>query len=382
MAEGNAVPGPSHAHTGAHIHYSGDYTASQDADFFDGDTDMIGVEEQRKRKRDEQQNNDGENTNKRPTTLVADLDAIHSASQESRNTQVTESVIAPPLNYTLNSEGNHNIVIIKPDIDNPKLLINNPMEINKMLKSSPFKTMREEMTRVNKRKNVIVIELGDPQEINLQTITSITKIGKWPVKCYMPEKEMHNFGVIYPVDPSIETREISETIQIPRNNSNTQIIRIERFKKRTDHGWIDSPSLKLVFSGPLPHSVKINYSFYKVKPYVQEPVRCYKCQRLGHTSGGCRAAARCLVCGGAHLKDDCTSDTHKCANCGGPHKANSKECELIRQAVEIEQLKAEQGLTHADARKQVMQQNNSETERNNNSCQEPASRTGWNSRAL
>ena len=88
---------------------------------------------------------------------------------------------------------------------------------------------------------------------------------------------------------------------------------------------------------------------------MQEPVRCYNCQRLGHTRVGCTAPPRCLICSERHLKEACTSQIQKCANCGGPHKANSKECHLIRRATEVEQLKATEGLTHVEAREQVME---------------------------
>lgn len=73
------------------------------------------------------------------------------------------------------------------------------------------------------------------------------------------------------------------------------------------------------------------------------PLRCYNCQRIGHTASGCDARKRCLICSGEHSKDLCNinADIIRRANCGGPHIASSNTCEFLKEAKEIEQYVSE-----------------------------------------
>jgi len=77
----------------------------------------------------------------------------------------------------------------------------------------------------------------------------------------------------------------------------------------------------------LPNRIKIGYIAYSVRPYSFPPLQCYRCQRYGHSADGCTSKRRCLVCAGEHHYRECTSKQPKCANCGGPHKANFPECD-------------------------------------------------------
>ncbi|XP_049961892.1 uncharacterized protein LOC126481970 [Schistocerca serialis cubense] len=63
-------------------------------------------------------------------------------------------------------------------------------------------------------------------------------------------------------------------------------------------------------------------------------VQCYKCQQLGHVAGVCRNAVACLKCAAAHDTRNCPKPRgapSRCANCGGPHAANSRSCSYRRQ---------------------------------------------------
>jgi hypothetical protein len=57
---------------------------------------------------------------------------------------------------------------------------------------------------------------------------------------------------------------------------------------------------------------------FRVRKMLEEPKRCYKCQRLGHTATGCKEIHEiCPNCAGAHSGKDCdrTPDKYRCANC-------------------------------------------------------------------
>ncbi len=53
-------------------------------------------------------------------------------------------------------------------------------------------------------------------------------------------------------------------------------------------------------------------------------VRCYGCQRFGHTADSCLFSPRCVNCSGCH-NTHCTLPS-RCANCDGEHGADSNKC--------------------------------------------------------
>ena len=61
-----------------------------------------------------------------------------------------------------------------------------------------------------------------------------------------------------------------------------------------------------------------------------DSIRCYRCQRLGHTSQSCKNDVTCVVCGEGHNSKDC-KNAPKCINCAeldldSCHRADSLNC--------------------------------------------------------
>jgi hypothetical protein len=261
------------------------------------------------------------------------------------------------VNATLRSTGTGTVVIIKPSSDNINELMNDPIEIATIIKESLFGSLNMKDVRTNKKKGLIIAELKQqPNPEIMKNLLDITCLGSWQVKCYLPNSEIYKIGVISPVSVNTNMEKIKELIQT--NETDIKIEKIERLKRKTENGWQPSASLKIFFSGKkLPESVTIAYSYYKVRPYVGEPLQCYRCQRLGHTATGCRATVRCLVCGKNHPKEVCQSNYIKCANCNQDHMANSKNCPRMKIAYEIEKVRADTNETYMNARQIVMDQN-------------------------
>ena len=69
-------------------------------------------------------------------------------------------------------------------------------------------------------------------------------------------------------------------------------------------------------------------------------LRCFNCQKFGHTARSCSQESKCTKCSGNHPIKDCPTEKTQplCANCQGPHMANSRDCpkflELLRKAKE------------------------------------------------
>ena len=58
------------------------------------------------------------------------------------------------------------------------------------------------------------------------------------------------------------------------------------------------------------------------------PVRCKRCQRLGHTQRNCGYTPRCVARGEAHPSGGCSvpKEQLKCCDCGWKHTANYRGC--------------------------------------------------------
>ena len=76
---------------------------------------------------------------------------------------------------------------------------------------------------------------------------------------------------------------------------------------------------------------KLKIDYLSCVVYLRpDSIRCYQCQRLGHTSQTCNEDATCVVCGEKHVRKDC-QNSPKCINCfelgfDHNHSADSPTC--------------------------------------------------------
>ena len=131
--------------------------------------------------------------------------------------------------------------------------------------------------------------------------------------------------------------------------------RIRRRERGAERALVDTDSVILTFNRTnLPDRVKVGYLSVRVRLYIPDPVRCYKCQAFGHVSQRCREQQRCACCSESdHEAKDCKSATFKCANCGGPHKASDRKCETFLAEQEVKALMVRERLPFRQAQAQV-----------------------------
>lgn len=68
----------------------------------------------------------------------------------------------------------------------------------------------------------------------------------------------------------------------------------------------------------------------------------------------CKGKQRCPNCGGDPRVEECKDNgQEKCCNCGGQHRVTYGGCEVRKRAVEIEQEKAVNNVSYAEAVKRV-----------------------------
>ncbi len=151
-------------------------------------------------------------------------------------------------------------------------------------------------------------------------------------------------GVIYGIPTYITTDEMHENIR------GGKVINVRRLYKTKEGQRQESLSVLLTFEGKMPEKVQMGYISYPVRVYVPMPLRCFKCQRMGHVAAVCRGKVRCAKCGGEHDYDKCTEvNGLKCCNCGGSHSAAYGGCEVQMKAREVQKYKAEYKVTYAEA---------------------------------
>ena len=257
------------------------------------------------------------------SNLLEDINVVH--AQESARIILSKT-------HSLSGNTKDAVILIKPEIDDPRKLINDPVEIVTAIEVSKFGKLNISDIRTNKRKGILIANVKNCTQSVIDELLNVQYLGKWKVKCYRPNRDIYKAGVISPINTDTDLDKIKQII-----SEKHKITAVERLKKKTgEREWSPSNSIKVVFEEQvLPSEIVIGHSFYKVRPYVNQPLQCFRCQRLGHTAEGCNSCIKCLVCGGDHVKEVCNAKEECCANCRGNHKANSKLCIIIKNAYEV-----------------------------------------------
>ena len=151
------------------------------------------------------------------------------------------------------------------------------------------------------------------------------KLGTLPIKTNI-HKTLNSCRGVITVDELVDVsdKDILEGLR------DELVTNVRRICIRRDGNQLPTRSIILTFaSRKLPTSIKVGYLNCPVRPYVPNPMRCFKCQRYGHSQPSCRSSsivcARCSEIG--HDSKECNKEV-KCFNCKGPHASYSRECEV------------------------------------------------------
>ncbi|XP_055941990.1 uncharacterized protein LOC129972035 [Argiope bruennichi] len=106
----------------------------------------------------------------------------------------------------------------------------------------------------------------------------------------------------------------------------------------------------------LPEYIKAGYMRLPVRPYIPSPLRCFKCQRFGHSKTSCRGTLTCARCADVgHDSSQCNS-VEKCVNCKGAHTSYSRNCPTWLLEKEVISTKIKNQISFTEARKLVKSQ--------------------------
>jgi len=179
----------------------------------------------------------------------------------------------------------------------------------------------------------------------VQALSQIHSIGNIPVK--IRPKNTGLKGLIHGVPIEVTDEELQQEL---KSHKVTGVQRIKHINKQ-DHTETLTQNVILTFNlDSLPERVSFCFLSFKVKTYIPQVIRCFKCQNFGHGIEQCRSKERCVRCGDQHSFENCPKkETPKCVNCGGPHSAAYKGCSAAKKAKEIQTLKITQKTSYAQA---------------------------------
>ena len=87
------------------------------------------------------------------------------------------------------------------------------------------------------------------------------------------------------------------------------VVGVNRVTLKKEGKVIPTNTLFLTFGSPeLPKEITVSYLKVKVALFVPNPMRCFNCNKFGHTSQHCKVAVKCTGCG---------KDKHE-GQCEGP----------------------------------------------------------------
>ena len=247
------------------------------------------------------------------------------------------------------------------------VLIKAPGLKNSMESVSPFLVSRWVTGMVGPSLGIKPLRSGDllvecfnhKQSIKLQSLKTlkITESQSIDINCVSHPSLNTSKGVIRTSSLSDLTEKQIENELSDRNVSSVRRLLL----KSKDGKQTPTNTYFLTFDSPiLPEFIDLGYIRTYIKPYIPNPLRCYKCQRFGHGKAHCNSTSNCANCGlPGHVSDACSSSSN-CFNCHGEHNAFSKQCPVWIREKEITAIKFRDNISFFQARQLYQQRNPNE----------------------
>ena len=225
-------------------------------------------------------------------------------------------------------------------------------EVKTMKDISPFYIKRELDRICGTVKNATRVRDGS---LLIETVTAdqskkllkATLLGSYPIRV-VPHKSLNSCrGVV--TTSSLDGLTNEEIVTCLSDQGVCQSYRLTRKQDGTE---TPLRTVFLTFKGTkLPEYIFCGYERAAVRPYIPNPMRCFQCQRFGHTKNACNHPAVCERCGlPSHDDTACTRDL-SCVNYGGKHASSSRQCPKFLDEKCIQELRVKERLTFIEARR-------------------------------
>ena len=131
------------------------------------------------------------------------------------------------------------------------------------------------------------------------------------------------------------------------------VVEVHRVTVKKDTGKVPTNTLFLTINTPdFPKEIMVDYLKVMVALFVPNPMRCFNCNKFGHTSQRCKFAAECTGCGKDKHEGQCKGPK-LCSNCNGPHASLAKDCPVWQKEKEIQCVRVEKRISFPEARQLV-----------------------------
>ena len=155
-------------------------------------------------------------------------------------------------------------------------------------------------------------------------------------------------------------RDLSEeTIMDELKSQN--VIGVRHFRRKGPGGdYNNTNTVTLTFQSTVtPREIKAGYLIAEVKPFIQRPRKCFKCQKFGHITKWCRSETTvCGKCTENHDTNTCqaTEDVYVCAVCPdkAKHASTDQNCPTYLYQKQICEIMSIQNVSFIEAKKQVI----------------------------
>ena len=126
------------------------------------------------------------------------------------------------------------------------------------------------------------------------------------------------------------------------------VVEVHRVTMKKDTENVPTNTLFLTF----PKEITVGCLKVKVALFVPSPMRCFNCNKFGHTSQHCKVAAKCPGCGKDKHEGRC-EEPKLCSNCNGPHASWAKDCPVWQKEKEIQRVRVEKRISFTEAKQLI-----------------------------
>ncbi|GFX27174.1 putative RNA-directed DNA polymerase from transposon BS [Trichonephila clavipes] len=227
---------------------------------------------------------------------------------------------------------------------------------NEMSGKSPFAVFKA-LQAIGEPKSVKKMKSGD---LLIETNSAVQSKSYLSAKTFLdspllvtPHKSLNSSRGVISEPDLLYTSEA----EILEGFSDQGVVQVRRITLKKDTRIIPTKHLILTFNSPkLPNTIKAGYLNCKIRPYIPNPLRCYKCQRFGHSQTSCRGQLTCSRCASVGNSSTYFTLEPKCVNCTESHPSNSKLCPKWKTEKKIQVIKTNRNIPYVEARKSIAPQ--------------------------